>query len=130
MTDFIGYTIDFLEPTKYDWDKTNLAVVVQSDHDGIVLWYVGGYISNEIESVGNHLDDLGLDDAPEGISVWEGKYSYHSSSWEYYSEGFDSEPHGKFREPTEEEWKAIKRNECPWDPEDWLKQDALVKEKS
>jgi formylglycine-generating enzyme required for sulfatase activity len=48
----------------------------------------------------------------------EGKFRWFSSSWEYPSEQ-DSEAAGEYRRPTEAEWEAIKRGECPWDDNEW-----------
>lgn len=82
--------------------------------NGCVLWYAGASLANEIEEGGLvHLGDLGLDDAPNGISVWEGRYFWTRGPYEYPDDG-DSYPSGKFRDPTEEEWQKIRAGRCPW----------------
>ncbi len=104
----------------YDYDKNSLAVICSRNGRGIILHYVGVYIAHEIEEVCLHfLGDLGLDNAPDGISIWEGKYVWQPGSWEHPSDG-DYLPQGKFRQPTEQEWFAIKENRCPWDKKEWL----------
>lgn len=104
-----------------DFSKTNLAVIASDSRgNGVVLWYVGGHISNEIDDVGLRLTgDLGLDDAPEGICVWEGNFKWSPGPWEYPDDG-DFYPVGKFRQPTPEEWESIHKNECPWNPQEWF----------
>ncbi len=59
----------------YDFSKPALAVVASDGRgNGAVLWTVGAHLNLEIEEMGLHrLDELWLDDAPLGISVWEGK---------------------------------------------------------
>jgi len=105
----------------WDWNKPSLAGCAMSDsRSGIVLWGAGGDILEEIANVSAKLDDLGLDDCPEGIWIWEGKcvgQCYPSTP--DHAEEWDSYPKGIFREPTEEEWTAICYNECPWNIENW-----------
>lgn len=101
----------------YDFSKPSKAVIAcDGDGRGIVLWYTGAHLCGEIceHGCGVFLDDLGLDDAPEGISVWEGIYrgTRHETT-----DGveYDTEVSGSFREPTTEEWADICVNLCPWD---------------
>jgi hypothetical protein len=67
----------------------------------------------------SRLDDLGLDDAPEGISIWEGIIKTSHTNTPDANE-YESWLAGDFRDPTPEEWEAIRKNECPWDEDDWL----------
>ena len=101
------------EPSAFDFPSK---AVIASDGkgNGCILCYVGEHLRVEIDAAGHQLDCLGLDDAPSGISVWEGKYVGVPGSYEYPWEG-DSEVRGSFRDPTPEEWVAIKANECPWE---------------
>lgn len=87
---------------------------------GIVLWFTTGTdeeesrIAMEINAIGSmRLDDLGLDDAPDGISIWEGDYVWQSGPYEAPNDG-QSMPEGIFRAPTDEEWLAIRQNRSPW----------------
>lgn len=81
---------------------------------GAVLWYVGADLVVEIEEHGlRQLCDLGLDDAPRGITVWEGRYVCTGRGG---SEDCDAgtQPEGTFRPPTSEEWAAIMQGRTPW----------------
>lgn len=105
--------------SKVAWEDNSFAVVACNGSGvGVVLWTGGPHVAFEISQGSAKLDDLGLDDAPAGISVWEGKYLWHPGSYEYPQDGA-TEPNGRFRSPTLEEWEAIKAGECPWDDEDW-----------
>lgn len=80
-----------------------------------MLWTVGAYLRFEMEEAGLcRLGELGLDDAPRGISIWEGKYVWQSGGWECPQDG-SMHPKGTFRAPTDEEWAAIREGRCPWD---------------
>lgn len=97
-------------------DENSKAVVAcNKEKYGCVLWAVGAYLRIEMEEAGLHdLSDLGLDNAPCGISVWEGKYvAWNPSVWGYPDDA-GYEPRGTFRSPTEEEWQEIRAGRCPW----------------
>ena len=99
----------------YNFEVPSKAVIANNGGNGIVVWYTGDHLDVEINEngMGVHLSDLGLDDAPDGISIWEGNYigSKHDTpdGWEY-----ETECVGEFRDPTPEEWGSIQKNECPW----------------
>ena len=96
--------------------KPSRIVIVSNGRSGVALWWVGAGAWSEIEEGGlSDAGDLGLDDAPGGITIWEG--DYHATQG--FCGDFDVEPTGKFREPTAEEWEAIGAGRCPWDPKDW-----------
>ena len=105
-----------------DWDptKTSRAIIASHHGHGVVLWHVGAHLDAEIEGVGLlYLGDLGLDDAPDGLSVWEGFYvAKPGMSGEPWDETM--QPEGAFREPNALEWRAIQRKECPWDKSHWM----------
>lgn len=108
-----------------DWSKASLAVVASdgSGH-GCVLWTAGPHISSLLRDAGvSDLADLGLDDAPEGISVWEGVVRGHKHETMDGTE-YETTTEGTFRDPTEEEWASIKKAECPWDVMTWVKKDS------
>lgn len=90
-------------------EKVGSKAVVANNKQGhgLVLWYVGDVITSEIEEAG-----FCLDDAPEGISVWEGIGIWTPGPFEYPDDG-DFELVGEFRKPTDEEWAAIRAGECP-----------------
>lgn len=110
-------TAMYVEPD-YDWKKPSLAVVAcEGNGFGCVLYTVGPHVFCLMEDVGRALGSIGLDDAPAGISVWEGKTESYKS---YYGEQ-DVYLEGEYRDPTPEEWKAIQAGECPWNDAEWLK---------
>jgi hypothetical protein len=106
-------------PPKLDWGKPSLAVIACRGGAGVVLYSAGPHVESMIDGGGSRLlDDLGLDDAPDGISVWEGGIkSVHINTPDAYE--YDAWLEGTFREPTGEEWQAICRGECPWPDENW-----------
>lgn len=100
-----------------DWDLPSRAVVAcDGTGNGVVLWTVGPHVAFEIKEAGLYsLGDLGLDDAPHGISVWEGVYVAPPAPALQESAGDEgTQPVGKFRAPTAGEWVAIKYGRCPW----------------
>ena len=101
---------------KHAWNGPSFAVVANDDlGSGCVLWTGGPHVRFEIEEGGSHtLADLGLDNAPVGISIWEGIYVWWPGGYESPDDG-GSKPAGIFRKPTENEWKAIKQGVSPWD---------------
>lgn len=99
-----------------DWGKASLAVIASDGKgNGCALHWVGIHFEQWRSDVGSSLKDLGLDDAPCGISVWEGKIE---SERDYYGET-DAWLEGEFREPTLEEWDCINHDDCPWDDNEW-----------
>jgi len=89
----------------------NRAVVASRNGRGVVLFYSGDWIQHEIdEEHHDDLDELGLEDAPDGISVWEGYPVTRGNNPEtMYTEG-----EGTFRRPTAREWGSIEGGESPW----------------
>lgn len=105
----------------FDWSKPSKGVIANGAHGGCVLFFAGPHLYSMVSDAGiSDLDLLGLDDAPEGISIWEGGIkSVHINTPDCNEH--DSWLDGSFRDPTDEEWAAIRRNECPWDEDAWLK---------
>ena len=92
--------------------------VVASDGHGncLLLSHLGPAIDWHVDQYGRDLGDLGLNDAPAGVWVWSGNMgAVRVSSIDY--EDWDLEVTGEWREPTPEEWEAIKADDCPWTPE-------------
>lgn len=99
-----------------DQNKTRSirAVVVSvPGQKDMVLYHDSLFLEEMILGFGNDLEELGLCPAPEGISVWEGKYHWCSNGYED-PEGGDWDPRGSFRSPTEKEWEAIRTHHSPW----------------
>lgn len=100
-----GLTFD--EPSKG-------VIACDGDGHGCVLWAFGAHLRFEVEEAGFHaLGDLGLDDAPQGVSIWEGMYMWEPGGWENPQDG-ETFPQGTFRNPTDDEWLAIRAGRCPW----------------
>lgn len=96
------------------------AVIANGKRGGAVIFAApDSYVAHQVCEYGPPLGDLGLDDAPIGISIWEGDYVWRSTSYEYPLEG-DEDPVGAFRAPTDDEWAAIREGRNPWgeEPED------------
>jgi hypothetical protein len=107
----------------YDWDRESLAVVASDGGGtGCVLWTAGPHVQFEQQETGCvQLEDLGLDDAPLGISIWAGQYLLDGLSAALCDvpDSCTTHPRGRFRPPTDEEWAAIRAGRCPWRDEDW-----------
>lgn len=103
----------------YDWSKPSRAVIAcDSNGNGCILHYVGAHLDYDINGIGlTELDDLGLDNAPEGLSVWEGEHHVTRD----YSGETDYWLKGEFRALTDAEQRAVGKNECPWDADGWEK---------
>lgn len=102
------------EPVK--WTPSRV-LVAAGPHRGAVLEYEGSGISNEIDEAGLYeLDELGLDDAPRGLSVWEGDYIWEDGWCEGHRspENGQSHPEGKFRPLTAEEWATVSAGKPLW----------------
>lgn len=106
------------EPRQPPRPTPSIAVVVRSWHDdsreqsvGCALWWwpPGGQLGQEAET-GATIDALGLEDAPIGISIWEGIYVWVSAE-----DGPHTNPVGKYRAPTDEEWAKIREGAHPWE---------------
>ena len=81
---------------------------------GAILYSRGKDLEKELEEFPGFLDELGLDDAPDGISIWEGFFEaritvYPKDKVECYS----THPVGRFRKLTDKEWAALKRGFNP-----------------
>lgn len=106
------------DTTDEEWATPSLAVVACRGGHGVVLWYGGGpSLAFEIEEGGlAGLDDLGLDDAPEGISIWTGRYVTKGgpSIPGYCDDSIETTPKGSFRQPDANEWHDIRMGRNPW----------------
>lgn len=109
-------------------EPNSRAVVANGDHGGVVLWRHGNHIDHAMELWAGDLTDVGLDDAPQGVSVWEGYYTFHEPRGMEGDYDTDAEAHGCFRVPTDAEWGAIRRGESPWaNDAPWWQEEAEVK---
>lgn len=96
-------------------EESSVALIANGRHGGCVLEYRGPGIEGEIDEAGCYgLDDLGLDDALEGLSVWEGKARYWKSGNPMDGEEWNGELVGQFRRLTEGEWERLARGKMLW----------------
>lgn len=95
--------------------RPSRALIAMGPHHGCLLEWDGSDIEYEVEQIGSLLDDLGLDDAPSGLSIWEGEYVYTPgrSTPDGYSDP-DVQSNGVFRDLTSEEWEKVRLNEDLW----------------
>ena len=122
--------MQFGEPPKkpwgnYDFSKDSKAVIafrkdwIFTNGTGIVLWAVGGHIRMEMEEYCVDFGDLGLKNPErDGIWIWKGRSVAYPGSYEHPDDG-GIELVGSYYLPTNDEWMAIRRGECPWNDEDW-----------
>lgn len=103
--------------SKYKRELKSRLVVACNGGAGCVLYAIGSCWAVWHEGSGSYrLDDNGLDDAPDGISIWEGRMQ----SWGPDRDGeYDAELRGEFRDLTEEEWRLLAKGEAPWDEKEW-----------
>jgi hypothetical protein len=109
-------------------DKPSKAVVaVDAAGKGAVLWCVGIDIPILKDCCDGSPEELGLLPPSAGIWVWEGTSVFHPGGFECPQDG-ELEAHGDCRPPTDEEWAAIRKGECPWDFREWLTPEAAARE--
>lgn len=121
IDDLLQPKVDADDPDEYDPEKLSRAVVAADGiGHGCLLWWIGLGLSIEHEAGLTALDDLGLDDAPHGISIWEGRYIYTRDN-EPYVESYSAEAKGAFRAPDDLEWQEIRAGRAPWNVNDWRK---------
>lgn len=99
--------------------KTNsIALLANNSGQGCILEWHGVDIYWDFENVGGAaLMDHGLDDAPDGLSIWEG-FMYCSESHTVNGHEYDANLEGEYRDLTPEEWKLLQKTGVPWELED------------
>ena len=107
-----------------DWDLPSYALIAMGESNGTVVYWRGPHIGAEVVECSSDLEDLGLDDCPVGLWVWEGRYVVETY---YDTYECDTTPEGTFRKLTEQEIQALVEGRCPWTIEEWRK---LAKEKA
>ncbi len=115
VSEFTGRYIDDVPVRRKDPQSESCALIANMKGEGTVLEFDGASIYGYIEGIGHRLGDLGLDDAPEGLSIWEGTIC----SWRDSQTGeYDSEADGKFRPLTVEEYaRMAAQHGIPWEVE-------------
>lgn len=88
----------------------SIALIASVNGRGVILAYDGPGIEADIEAIGSrYLGDHGLDDAPDGLSIWEGHLSTYGE--------LDAELCGSFRALTDAEWARLRETGTPWEYE-------------
>ena len=107
--------IESWQDTTDGWATPSIAIVACHNGQGVVLWYGGGpSLAYEIEEAGmRRLDQLYLDDAPDGISVWEGCYITTGGNC-FGIDDVEVNAEGAFRKPTAREWRSIMAGRNPF----------------
>jgi hypothetical protein len=90
-------------------DRVDRALACNGGH-GCLLAYDGPGIEADVEALGNDsLADHGFDDAPDGLSIWEGTLkAWRSSGLD--GDDYETELVGAFRSLTDREWYAPSRD--------------------
>lgn len=103
------------EPSGSPGKVQSAALVCNSKYGGmLVACKPGCCLEQEACEVGTYmLDDFGLDDAPNGLSIWEGYNHWQPGGYEYPQDG-EIYYIGKFRPLTTEEISTLARGEPLW----------------
>jgi hypothetical protein len=84
----------------------SIAFITNTPRGDLVIAACGKTIAYEMENSGARLEDLLLDGAPLGFSIWEGTYRYDSDR--------DPTARGSFRPLTLAEWGRVVETGVPW----------------
>lgn len=99
--------------------RSRALVACDGDGHGCLVYWVGADLGFEVAEMGLcELADLGLDDAPRGLSIWEGRYVTNRVGG-YDSPDVETEPSGRFRPLTAAEWSEVSQGRAPWDEAAW-----------
>lgn len=97
-----------------EWQPSKAVIANRENGRGCIIWVtLGSLLEDQMREGSDDLADLGLDDAPPGISIWEGTFVWRPGSWEYPQDG-ELWPKGAFRAPSDDEWAAIREGRSPW----------------
>jgi hypothetical protein len=97
-----------------DWTGAtteSIALIANNNGKGVVVVSCGDGISYFAEACGPYLSDMGLDDAPHGLTIWEGRVV---SSYSPLDGDHDAELVGSFRALTDAEWGRLAATGAPW----------------
>lgn len=114
-------TLDLGKPKRPPPPKDSRALIASDGNgNGCVISYVGEGIHYMLSETSQRLDDIGLDDAPQGLRIWEGRARggevTHGLEGTDYGDVYLV---GAFRELTSLEWDAVIKGRVPWHVEDW-----------
>lgn len=91
----------------------SIALIANHEGQGIVLAFAGESIGHEIDAVGRNLEELQLDDAPNGLSIWEGQIDWSCGG--YLDDNAEAYVRGTFRQLEVEEWARLAQTGVPWE---------------
>lgn len=108
-----------IEDEGYYLDDHCIALVCNNHqgHGFVLAVKPATVLANEVETIGTALADLGLDDAPWGVSIWEGTATWAGGEMYYGMDGpADSyaEYTGAFRDLTALELAKLLAREPLW----------------
>lgn len=102
-------------------EEQSSALVADGKYGGCIVSAKSGCVLEvQLSEVGSsRLDDYGLDDAPHGISIWEGYSLWIPGGYEYPQDG-ELDFRGEFRKLTPDELTKLANGEPLWPalPED------------
>lgn len=90
--------------------RLHRALVASRSGTGVVVWTDSKEFDTILLDV-NTLDDLGLTEAPDGLSVWTG---HIRMIWTGHNSQDDFVLEGDFRSMNEDEYVAVTQNKNPW----------------
>lgn len=95
----------------------NMALIANTKNGGVVLHARPGCtLYYEMHEVGSsRVDDYGFDDAPEGLTVWEGIAAWQPGGYETPQDGMTIYE-GTYRRLTTEEILKVQKGEELWPP--------------
>jgi len=110
-------TIDPEEIEKKRPEVPNAALIANTRNGGVVLHARPGCtLFYEMHEVGSsRVDDYGFDDAPEGLTVWEGTAAWQPGGYETPQDGMTIYE-GTYRRLTDEEIAKVQKGEQLWPP--------------
>ena len=97
--------------TPEEYTEPSRALIACNNGTGVVLEHIGHSLYCEIDAVGVYLSDLGLDIAPDGLSIWTGTYRGHPVCCGPDGVEYESFPEGEFRRLTPEELARMNAGE-------------------
>ncbi len=102
------------------------ALILENYGDSVVLHYIGADLEwemstlGELQIAGDHYNPEGSSDQM-GLWIWEGNMITRKY-WTSCGTECDTEPEGKYRRLTKEEWDMFKKDPDipPWDASEWF----------
>lgn len=114
FTEFTGRDNDPTRRKRVGATTDSIALIASNNGDGCILACDGPGIEADNEALSSwRLDDRGLDNAPDGLSIWEG-YLHCCEINTPDAHEYETSLEGTFRELTDEEWTRYRETDRPW----------------